>query len=186
VSRLESFPSLVFKRQGRFSFRKNGARGVIFAVTDRFPPQKLCPLDFGAISYVTQMRLVIDTGSLFKGCVERNCGAAHVIIASDWTSHKKREIYRDSVAMDSLRPMCLGTDCQSFELWDLRLDLLVLGLAARPLSSGTCSQTSKLWDLQSDLRARRLIARPSSSGTLLPDLRARGLIPRRPSSGTHS
>jgi hypothetical protein len=71
VSRLESFPSPVFKRQGRFSFRKNGAHGAIFAVTDRFLPQKFRPLDFGAVSYATQTCLVIDTGSLFKGRVRK-------------------------------------------------------------------------------------------------------------------
>jgi hypothetical protein len=65
VSRLELFPFPVFKRHGRFSFQKNGARGVRFAVTNRFPLQKMCPFDFGAIWYATQMCLVTDTRSLF-------------------------------------------------------------------------------------------------------------------------
>jgi hypothetical protein len=65
VSRLESFPFSIFKRQGQFSFRKNGARGARFVVTDKFLPQKLRPFDFGAIWFVTQMCLITGTGSLF-------------------------------------------------------------------------------------------------------------------------
>jgi hypothetical protein len=129
VSRTESFPSSVFKRQGRFNFRKNGAHGVIFAVTDRFPPQKLRPFDFCAVSYATQTCLVTDTGSLFTGCAKmelRRCPCHHRV-RLDQSQKKERST-------------------ETAWRW-IRYDQCALEPIARSLSSGTYSQTSELWDL---------------------------------------
>jgi hypothetical protein len=58
VSRLELFPFLIIKRQHRFSFQKNGARGARF----------------------------VAQGHYLNDVIKSNCGASHVINASDWTS----------------------------------------------------------------------------------------------------
>jgi hypothetical protein len=67
---------------------------------------------------------------------------------------KKKEIYRDSVARDSLdqcalepiaRALSSGTYSQTSKLGD-SLDQCALEPIARALSFGTCNQTSKLGD----------------------------------------